>query len=173
MYSQRAHLRRSHRQGNGGKVADERSTFGNGDGGDGPGGLFIAGIRCAVGPDGRRCLGGGHREAVQSQGRLGRRRDPNGVEGCSFGRDSDGDQRPDWQDLDSDGDRIPDIIEAGGKGGMPRDTDGDRVPDYLDLDSDGTRCWTNWRMKTAMAWWAAACPVAINPPPHGRSHTAS
>ena len=62
---------------------------------------------------------------------------PNGVEGCSAGRDTDSDQSPDWRDLDSDGDKVPDSVEKGSKGGAPVDTDGDKVPDYLDLDSDG------------------------------------
>jgi hypothetical protein len=69
----------------------------------------------------------------------------NGEEGCLYGRDSDSDGVPDWQDFDSDGDTIPDSVEAGEKGKClgkakdkwPCDSDGDGVPDYLDIDSDG------------------------------------
>ncbi len=75
--------------------------------------------------------------------------------------DTDGDEVPDFRDLDSDNDGITDVIEAGAKdpdnnafigsgsppavnpdglavgaGVMPLDTDGDKVPDYRDLDSD-------------------------------------
>ncbi|HFC53430.1 MAG TPA: VCBS repeat-containing protein [Gammaproteobacteria bacterium] len=76
--------------------------------------------------------------------------------------DTDGDQVPDYRDLDSDNDGIPDVIEAKlpdpdnnaylgngrppkvdskgraeGAGVNPVDTDGDGTPDYQDLDSDG------------------------------------
>jgi hypothetical protein len=62
-------------------------------------------------------------------------------EGCmygDYGRDSDGDQIPDYQDRDSDGDGVPDSIEAGDEDldTVPRDTDGDGLPDYIDNDSD-------------------------------------
>ncbi len=80
--------------------------------------------------------------------------------------DTDGDNIPDYLDLDSDNDGIPDVTEAGGddangdgiidnfedvngdglsdnvdpdQGGTPLpvpDTDSDNIPDYLDLDSD-------------------------------------
>jgi hypothetical protein len=43
----------------------------------------------------------------------------------------DGDNRPNYLDLDADGDGILDRTE--GKG----DPDGDSVPSFLDLDSDG------------------------------------
>ncbi|PID38237.1 MAG: hypothetical protein CSA65_01725 [Proteobacteria bacterium] len=75
----------------------------------------------------------------------------NGEEGCLYGRDSDTDGNPDWQDFDSDGDGISDAIEAGTKGKCkgkakekwPCDSDGDGVPDYLDIDSDGDRVLDN------------------------------
>ncbi len=65
--------------------------------------------------------------------------------------DSDGDQVPDYLDLDSDNDGIGDVAESGGldvdgdglldEGGVitsiPLDTDGDGIPDMRDLDSDG------------------------------------
>ncbi|MGF1535598.1 MAG: tandem-95 repeat protein [Elainellaceae cyanobacterium] len=62
--------------------------------------------------------------------------------------DTDGDRRPDFQDLDSDNDGINDLVEGGGLDAdgdgladeppLPpiRDTDGDRRPDFQDLDSD-------------------------------------
>ena len=77
--------------------------------------------------------------------------------------DTDGDTKPDFQDVDSDNDGIADLIEAGipatndtDNNGMidnpvvdvngvptvvtavanPTDTDGDSVPDYRDLDTD-------------------------------------
>lgn len=72
--------------------------------------------------------------------------------------DTDGDGKPDFQDVDSDGDGITDLIE--GQNGVPvqpsgndsdgdglddafevpvaiPDTDGDGRPDYRDIDSDG------------------------------------
>ncbi len=62
----------------------------------------------------------------------------NGDEGCRYNRDSDGDQVPDYQDLDSDNDGLPDSVEAGDSNPStpPRDADGDGIPDYLDRDSD-------------------------------------
>jgi hypothetical protein len=55
--------------------------------------------------------------------------------------DTDGDNVPDYLDLDSDGDGVLDNNEDSGCSGAipctPTDTDGDNVPDYLDLDSDG------------------------------------
>ncbi|MDD9934820.1 MAG: hypothetical protein OXT09_14520, partial [Myxococcales bacterium] len=44
--------------------------------------------------------------------------------------DTDGDNVPDFQDLDDDNDGIPDLVEG------DADTDGDGTPDYRDLDSD-------------------------------------
>ncbi len=82
-------------------------------------------------------------------------------------RDSDGDGKPDYLDIDSDNDGITDHIEGpstfdykmplgidsdgdglddahdshplvwGGTGVFPIDTDGDHIPDYLDSDTDG------------------------------------
>ena len=72
----------------------------------------------------------------------------NGEEGCQSGRNSDGDEYPDWQDFDSDNDGVPDSVEAGEQAdgkckgasapddGWPCDTDGDGYPDYVDVDSD-------------------------------------
>ncbi|MBI1947630.1 MAG: hypothetical protein HYS27_18210 [Deltaproteobacteria bacterium] len=57
------------------------------------------------------------------------------VEGRAEERNTDGDEFPDWRDLDSDGDGIADEVEAGGAD--PADTDGDGTPDYLDTDADG------------------------------------
>lgn len=53
--------------------------------------------------------------------------------------DTDGDEFPDYRDLDSDGDGVPDADEAGDDdlSTPPVDTDGDGAPDYVDLDSDG------------------------------------
>ncbi len=45
--------------------------------------------------------------------------------------DADGDNTPNYLDLDSDGDGILDEEEG------DVDTDGDGTPNYLDLDSDG------------------------------------
>lgn len=45
--------------------------------------------------------------------------------------DSDGDERPDSEDLDNDNDGIPDTVE-----GTQNDSDGDGINDYLDTDSD-------------------------------------
>jgi len=51
--------------------------------------------------------------------------------------DQDGDNKRNFQDVDSDGDGIPDEVEKGNNAnGVPVDTDGDGTPDYLDLDSD-------------------------------------
>ncbi|MGI6394367.1 MAG: hypothetical protein ACOX2F_06515 [bacterium] len=50
-------------------------------------------------------------------------------------RDTDGDDLPDYLDLDSDGDTIPDSTECPEQ--PCKDTDGDGTPDYLDRDSDG------------------------------------
>ena len=60
---------------------------------------------------------------------------PDDVEGC--GKDTDGDQLPDYNDTDSDGDKILDSVEAGSNPKAPVDTDGDKTPDYQDTDSDG------------------------------------
>ncbi|MDP4826831.1 MAG: gliding motility-associated C-terminal domain-containing protein, partial [Flavobacteriales bacterium] len=81
--------------------------------------------------------------------------------GTSEPLDSDGDNIPNYTDLDSDNDAIADIEEAGGEdqnddgvvdnfidqdgdgwddneaNDNPVDTDGDGTPDILDLDSDG------------------------------------
>jgi len=47
--------------------------------------------------------------------------------------DSDGDNQPDYLDLDSDNDGLPDVIEAGGG-----DADGDGMVDgFTDADNDG------------------------------------
>ena len=53
--------------------------------------------------------------------------------------DTDGDQMPDDQDLDSDGDGIADALEAGDMdlATAPKDADGDGVPNFRDGDSDG------------------------------------
>jgi hypothetical protein len=77
---------------------------------------------------------------------------PNETEGCLFGRDTDFDGQPDWQDFDSDGDGIPDQIESGpkdssgncaragtSKKSWPCDADGDGYADYVDVDSDGDK----------------------------------
>lgn len=74
--------------------------------------------------------------------------------------DSDGDQLPDFLDLDADGDGLPDVVEAQKtqgylsptgkvddkgidtvfeKGLEPIDTDGDGLPDYLDSDADNDK----------------------------------
>ena len=60
---------------------------------------------------------------------------PNEVEGC--GKDTDGDQLPDYNDTDSDNDKIPDKSEVGADPKNPVDTDGDKTTDYKDTDSDG------------------------------------
>jgi hypothetical protein len=61
--------------------------------------------------------------------------DADGISDCDEGRaedrNTDGDEWPDWRDLDSDGDYIPDSVEG------TTDTDSDGIPDYLDDDSDG------------------------------------
>jgi len=56
------------------------------------------------------------------------------IEGC--GKDTDGDNLPDYNDTDSDNDKIPDSVEAGPNKNSPRDSDGDKVPDYKQKDSD-------------------------------------
>lgn len=50
--------------------------------------------------------------------------------------DSDGDGINDYLDTDSDNDTVPDFIEAGTNPLAPVDSDGDELPDYLDTDSD-------------------------------------
>lgn len=59
-------------------------------------------------------------------------------EDAELGIDTDGDGRPDFNDLDSDGDGIPDATEAGDDdaGTQPVDSDRDGIPDFRDLDSD-------------------------------------
>ena len=52
--------------------------------------------------------------------------------------DTDGDQVPDFFDLDSDNDGIPDAEES--SDAFAFDIDGDGTPNYLDLDSDGDGC---------------------------------
>ena len=59
---------------------------------------------------------------------------PDEVEGCD-GRDTDGDQYPDYNDTDSDNDGLLDGVEAGNYQN-PRDSDNDKIPDYKDTDSD-------------------------------------
>ncbi len=61
-----------------------------------------------------------------------------GSSGATAPTDTDGDDTPDYLDLDTDGDNIADINEAGDDNPdtRPVDTDGDGVPDYRDLDSD-------------------------------------
>ena len=49
--------------------------------------------------------------------------------------DTDGDNVPDYHDLDSDNDTALDAQEKGDNS-HPVDTDGDKIPDYRDLDSD-------------------------------------
>lgn len=63
----------------------------------------------------------------------------NADEGFEDDVNTDGDEWPDWLDLDSDGDGIPDADEAGDDDleTPPIDTDGDGVPDFQDTDSDG------------------------------------
>ncbi len=55
-------------------------------------------------------------------------------------RDSDGDQHPDFRDLDSDNDGIPDRSEntaaAALNSAAAVDSDSDGLPDYIDLDAD-------------------------------------
>ncbi len=60
-------------------------------------------------------------------------------EGFDTEPNADGDEWPDWLDLDSDGDGLSDATEAGDAdlATPPVDTDGDGIPDYLDTDSDG------------------------------------
>ncbi|WP_257014142.1 DUF7507 domain-containing protein, partial [Winogradskyella undariae] len=90
--------------------------------------------------------------------------------GYIYSEDSDGDEVPDFCDLDDDNDGIPDLVETGGVNpqtdadgdGIPiylddddndpligntdgaietgYDTDGDGTPDFLDLDSDDDGC---------------------------------
>jgi len=62
----------------------------------------------------------------------------NADEGCGQlpAPDADGDDLPDWFDIDADGDGIRDSIEVGPDCNNPRDTDGDGTPDFLDGDSD-------------------------------------
>lgn len=50
--------------------------------------------------------------------------------------DTDGDGDLNYLDVDSDNDGIFDFIEAGQNPDVPADTDGDGTPDYLDLDSN-------------------------------------
>ncbi|MEZ4462201.1 MAG: hypothetical protein R3E66_21270, partial [bacterium] len=52
------------------------------------------------------------------------------------GRDTDGDQTPDYLDEDSDNDGYLDADEAGLDPANPRDSDLDGRPDYIDRDSD-------------------------------------
>lgn len=71
-------------------------------------------------------------------------RDDDGISDADEGRhgqrDTDGDDAPDYLDLDSDGDAILDSIEAGERDGLdvaPVDSDNDGTPDFQDRDSDG------------------------------------
>ncbi len=50
--------------------------------------------------------------------------------------DTDNDNAPDYNDVDSDNDGIPDKKEAGENPKKPKDTDNDGIPDYRDTDSD-------------------------------------
>lgn len=54
---------------------------------------------------------------------------PDNVEGAD---DVDGDNLPNFLDLDSDGDGLPDNVEAGPDPRNPLDSTGDGLPDYLD-----------------------------------------
>ena len=65
--------------------------------------------------------------------------------GQLIGHNFDGDNYPDFRDLDSDNDGIPDLIEVGGTDedgdGMVddfNDSDGDGYDDNYDTDDDGT-----------------------------------
>lgn len=60
-------------------------------------------------------------------------------EGADAERNTDGDEFPDYLDLDSDGDGLADAEEAGDAdlATAPRDTDGDGTPDFVSTDSDG------------------------------------
>jgi hypothetical protein len=59
-------------------------------------------------------------------------------EGRDTAFDTDGDDTPDYLDLDSDDDGIPDALEAGDADTVtpPVDSDGDSLPDFRDRDSD-------------------------------------
>lgn len=63
----------------------------------------------------------------------------NADEGSAENVNTDGDDYPDWLDLDSDADGILDADEAGDKDTATpaRDSDGDGTPDFRDTDSDG------------------------------------
>lgn len=64
---------------------------------------------------------------------------PDEVEGKSLKTDTDGDGKPDFQDLDSDGDSMPDALEGQTQFvgcNAPQDTDGDGKPDFQDVDTD-------------------------------------
>jgi hypothetical protein len=62
----------------------------------------------------------------------------NADEGMDADRNTDGDDYPDYLDLDSDQDGLSDANEAGDSdpATAPVDTDADGTPDYLDTDSD-------------------------------------
>ena len=62
--------------------------------------------------------------------------DVNG-DGDIYNDDTDGDLRPDFEDIDDDGDGTPTWLEDADGDGDPRndDTDGDGIPNYLDADS--------------------------------------
>lgn len=78
-------------------------------------------------------------DAVSGSGDLDGDGISNADEGLAQKTNTDGDEFPDYRDLDSDGDGIPDRDEAGDTDltTPPVDTDHDGIPDYRDLDSDG------------------------------------
>ncbi|NJL12261.1 MAG: T9SS type A sorting domain-containing protein [Microscillaceae bacterium] len=132
-------------------VAESGGTDANNDGRLDFGGTFASNDPNNNGWLSSRDGNEGGTSPITSQGTLGQ------APSTYTGFDKDGDNVPNFRDLDSDNDGINDLVEAGiviadsdgilngvsnANGVRPnatsstRNTDGDGVPDYLDLDSD-------------------------------------